>query len=110
MYGSPFGFGPAFGAGLVGAFALVAIVVAVWSMFWMGLSLWHAARNKQWGWFIALLIVHTVGILDLVYLFAFRNDRESTHVFPWTKKASSTPKSEKKEDTTLPVAESSPAE
>lgn len=44
------------------------IPLALWSGIWTGLSLWYAAkRNEKW-WFILFLIVHTAGILEIVYL------------------------------------------
>ncbi len=46
-------------------------IVALWSIFWKGLALWHSARRGEPWWFLALLIVNTVGILEIVYLFAF---------------------------------------
>lgn len=40
----------------------------IWGLIWKGLALWHAAkRNEKW-WFILLLIVNTVGILEICYL------------------------------------------
>jgi hypothetical protein len=45
------------------------LVAAVWSLFWKGLALWHAGRRGQPWWFIILLLVNTVGILELIYLF-----------------------------------------
>lgn len=44
------------------------IPVMLWSLTWKGLALWHAAkRNEKW-WFIGLLVVNTVGILEMCYL------------------------------------------
>lgn len=43
-------------------------VVALWSAVWTGLALWHAARREQKGWFILFLLVHTAGILEIIYL------------------------------------------
>ena len=37
----------------------------VWSLFWKGLALWHAAKRSQPWRFIALLVVNTVGILEI---------------------------------------------
>ncbi len=47
-------------------------LVIAWAVIWKGIALWHAARNKQLVWYIALLIVNTVGILEIVYLIFFR--------------------------------------
>ncbi|OGG11829.1 hypothetical protein A2Z00_03825 [Candidatus Gottesmanbacteria bacterium RBG_13_45_10] len=41
----------------------------MWSMVWTGLALWHAARREEKGWFIFFLLVHTAGIVELIYLF-----------------------------------------
>jgi methionyl-tRNA synthetase len=47
------------------------ILVVLWSLFWKGLALWHAARRGQHWWFLAMLIINTAGILEIVYLFGF---------------------------------------
>ena len=40
----------------------------IWSLAWTGLALWHAAKREQTGWFIFFLLIHTAGILEIVYL------------------------------------------
>jgi predicted membrane channel-forming protein YqfA (hemolysin III family) len=47
-------------------------LLIAWSVIWKGTALWHAARNRQLVWYLALLIVNTVGILEIVYLIFFR--------------------------------------
>lgn len=47
----------------------IIVVVVLWSVFWKGLALWHAARRGQYWWFVILLVVNTVGILEIIYLF-----------------------------------------
>ena len=44
------------------------LLISLWSLVWKGLALWRAAQLKQKGWFIALLIINTAGILDIIYL------------------------------------------
>lgn len=44
-------------------------ILVIWSLIWKGLALWHAAHRKEKWWFIALLVVNTVGILEIIYLF-----------------------------------------
>lgn len=54
-----------------GAFTLItALVLGVLAL--KGFSLWYAARGGQRNWFIALLVVNTFGILEIVYLIWFR--------------------------------------
>ena len=45
-------------------------LLLLWSTFWKGLALWHAGRRGQPWWFVILIIVNTVGILEIIYLFA----------------------------------------
>ena len=47
------------------------VLVMLWSLFWKGLALWHSAKRGERWWFIALLIINTAGILEIIYLFAF---------------------------------------
>lgn len=47
---------------------IVLVILVVWEWAWKGIALWKAGRNNQPGWFIALLLLNTVGILPIVYL------------------------------------------
>lgn len=66
--------------GISGAFlwVLVALVV-LWTLTLKGFALWYAARNYQRVWFVALLVINTFGILDLIYLVWFRADKAAGH-------------------------------
>ena len=48
----------------------VIAVLAVWSIFWKGLAFWHSAQRGQYWWFIIMLFVNSLGILEIIYLFA----------------------------------------
>ncbi|HRH31470.1 MAG TPA: DUF5652 family protein [Candidatus Paceibacterota bacterium] len=48
--------------------AIFALVV-LWIFFWKGLALWHASRRDQRMWFVILLIISTLGIIEIIYLF-----------------------------------------
>ncbi len=48
------------------------IVLGVWELVWKGLALWKASQNKQRNWFVAILIINTVGILPIIYLKFFQ--------------------------------------
>ncbi len=50
---------------------LAYFLILVWSLLWKGLALWRAAKYDQRNWFIVILIVNLVGILEIVYLFGF---------------------------------------
>jgi len=50
-------------------------VLSLWSLVWKGLALWRASKQSQRNWFIVLLVLNTVGILEIVYLFRFSKKR-----------------------------------
>lgn len=50
-------------------------IVMIWSMIWKGLALWHSARNGQKNWFLIILVINTVGILEILYLFIFSKEK-----------------------------------
>ena len=61
-----------FGAGVFGILgAIVFTLVLIWSLILKGMALWRAARLGHKKWFIALLILNTLGILELLYLLFF---------------------------------------
>lgn len=45
------------------------ILLIAWTLPWKGLALWRAARLKDKDWFVALLLVNSLGLLEMVYLF-----------------------------------------
>jgi hypothetical protein len=53
-------------------FALpILIVIVLWSLLWQAAGMWHSARRGEWIWFVIFLLVHTLGILEIIYLFIF---------------------------------------
>jgi len=47
------------------------VFVLIWSLVWKALALWKSARKGSTIWFIILLVVNTLGILEILYLFLF---------------------------------------
>ena len=45
--------------------------LVVWSIFWKGWALWKAAHREDKKWFIALLVINTGGILEILYIYVF---------------------------------------
>lgn len=52
--------------------ALFVLAIA-WSAVWKGIALWKSARNSHLAWFVVLLVVNTVGILEILYIFFFQH-------------------------------------
>lgn len=52
------------------------LTAALWSLPWKGWALWRAARREDGAWFIALLLVNTLGLLDILYVFVLSKDEK----------------------------------
>ena len=53
---------------LTGWSILILAVALIWSFFWKGTALWHAARSGHGWWFVIMLFVNTLGGLEIIYL------------------------------------------
>ena len=51
-------------------------ILIAWSLVWKGIALWNSARNKQLVWYIALFIINTAGILEIISLIFFNKRKE----------------------------------
>jgi len=56
------------------------LLITVWGLAWKGVALWKSARNGQRNWFIAMLVVNTFGILEIVYVFYFQKNKSEEKV------------------------------
>jgi hypothetical protein len=52
------------------------LILILWELVWKGIALWKAAKESQKYWFIAILILNTVGILPILYIFLFKKGRK----------------------------------
>ncbi|MFA5773553.1 MAG: DUF5652 family protein [Candidatus Paceibacterota bacterium] len=59
------------------------IISIVWVLPWKGYALWTASRTRNKRWFIALLILNTFAILDIIYIFyvAKKTPKDIVRVF-----------------------------
>lgn len=48
---------------------LILLILILWVLPWKGYALWTAARNGHKRWFIALVVLNTLAILDIIYIF-----------------------------------------
>jgi len=51
------------------------LLAILWTLPWKGVALWKAARNCQKVWFVAMLILQTLGILEILYILFFQKDK-----------------------------------
>ena len=52
------------------------IVLSLWSLPWKGIALWKAARRDETVWYVILLVLNTVGILEIIYIFAVAKQKK----------------------------------
>ena len=47
------------------------LIILVWTLAWKGVALWKSAGRKEMWWFIAILLVNTLGVLEIAYIYYF---------------------------------------
>ena len=50
---------------------VILILMVLWTLPWKGVALWRASRRGEKKWFIALLILNILAVLDILYIFVF---------------------------------------
>ena len=56
---------------LIGVSVELLAIMLVWTLVWKAFALWKSARKKHVAWFIIFVIVNTLGLLEILYLFVF---------------------------------------
>ncbi len=54
------------------------LLLSLWIVPWKGYALWIAARKNEPWWFMAILVVNTLAILDILYIFFFSKWKKSS--------------------------------
>lgn len=47
------------------------VALMLWSLVWKGIALWKAGRNNHPIWFVVLMVINLVGVLEILYIFIF---------------------------------------
>jgi hypothetical protein len=47
------------------------LIILLWTLPWKGIALWRAAKNNHKYWFLAILVLNTFAILEIIYIFFF---------------------------------------
>ena len=58
------------------------LILMLWTLPWKIYALWVASKKNQRAWFIALIILNTFGILEIIYIFGI-----AKKTFPEMKRA-----------------------
>ncbi len=53
---------------MIDSFSLNWIIILAWTLPWKAYAVWTAAKHNHKKWFIALLLVNTLAILEIFYI------------------------------------------
>lgn len=70
----------------VTAAIIILLIISIWTLIWKGIALWKAAGKRQLVWFVILLVVNTVGILEILYIYVFSKMNSKSKEKPVVKK------------------------
>lgn len=54
----------------------VLFAILIWTLPWKGIALWKAAKNNHKKWFVVLLVLNTLALLEIVYIFYFAKKKD----------------------------------
>jgi len=43
-------------------------IALIWIVMWKGWALWQAGGRRDKWWFVAILVINTLGLLEIIYL------------------------------------------
>ncbi|MFA7049547.1 MAG: DUF5652 family protein [Patescibacteria group bacterium] len=51
-------------------------ILIIWTIPWKGVALWKSAKNDHKWWFVAMLLINSLAILEIVYIFGFSKNKK----------------------------------
>ncbi len=51
-------------------------ILIIWTIPWKGVALWMSAKNDHKWWFVAMLLINSLAILEIVYIFGFSKNKK----------------------------------
>lgn len=52
-------------------------LMVLWVLPWKGYALWRSANRGDKKWFIALLVINTLGLLEILYICIFSREKSA---------------------------------
>lgn len=59
---------------LSAGWAILLALAVIWDLVWRGVGLWRAAQNKDTVWFVAMIVINSIGILPIIYMLLHKNE------------------------------------
>ncbi|MFH1509626.1 MAG: DUF5652 family protein [Candidatus Nealsonbacteria bacterium] len=50
---------------------VILLLLTLWVLPWKGVALWRASKNQNLKWFIIILVLNTLAIVEIIYIFFF---------------------------------------
>lgn len=54
------------------------LLILVWSLVWKGLALWRAAKRGDKIWYIVMMVVNLLGLVEIIYLLVTNKKEEKS--------------------------------
>ncbi len=54
---------------------MILLLLTIWVLPWKGVALWRASKNQNLKWFIIILTLNTLAVVDIIYIFFFSNKK-----------------------------------
>ena len=55
----------------------IILLILLWVLPWKGVALWKSVKNNHKKWFVVLLVLNTMALLEIIYIFYFSKEKES---------------------------------
>jgi len=62
----------------------ILVPLIIWTLVWKGIALWKSARRNEMIWFVVLLVLNTLGILEIIYIFTVGR-KKTDEIQPYAK-------------------------
>ena len=62
------------------------LLIMLWVLPWKGVALWKAAKKDHSTWFIVILLLNTMAILEILYIFIFSKKKKKIKLLNLFKK------------------------
>lgn len=54
----------------------IILLITLWTLPWKVIALWKAVKNNHRKWFVALIILNTLALLEILYIFVFSKEKK----------------------------------
>ncbi len=56
------------------------LAIALWTLPWKAWALWLSARRGDIWWFLAMIILSTLGVIEIIYIFLIAKQSDKVKI------------------------------